>query len=61
MLLGRTKEAQRWLDEAQRLYAGEDNRVGAALVSLTHAQLLYREGKFEGSEDDGRASGAGTC
>ena len=47
MLLGRTKEAQRWLDEAQRLYAAEENRVGAALVALTHAQLLYREGKFE--------------
>ncbi|HEU4435000.1 MAG TPA: CHAT domain-containing protein [Pyrinomonadaceae bacterium] len=49
MLLGRTKEAQRWLDEAQRLYAAEENRVGAALVVLTHAQLLYREGKFEGA------------
>ena len=47
MLLGRTKEAQRWLDEAQRLYAAEENPVGAALVALTHAQLLYREGKFE--------------
>jgi len=47
MLLGRTKEAQRSLDEAQRLYAAEENRVGAALVALTHAQLLYREGKFE--------------
>src|SRR5688572_19278377 len=47
MLLGRTKEAQRCLDEAQRLYAGEENRVGAALVALTHAQLFYREGKFE--------------
>ncbi len=49
MLLGRTKEAQRWLDEAQRLYAAEENRVGAALISLIHAQLLYREGKFEGA------------
>jgi len=49
MLLGRTKEAQRSLDEAQRLYAAEENRVGAALVALTHAQLLYREGKFEGA------------
>lgn len=49
ILLGRAKEAQRWLDEAQRLYAAEDNRVGAALVALTHAQLLYREGKFEGA------------
>lgn len=47
MLLGRTKEAQRCLDEAQRLYAAEENRVGAALVALTHAQLLYREEKFE--------------
>ena len=47
MLLGRTKEAQRSLDEAQRLYAAEENRVGAALVALTHAQLLYREEKFE--------------
>ena len=47
MLLGRTKEAQRSLDEAQRLYAAEENRVGAALVALTHAQLLYREDKFE--------------
>lgn len=49
MLLGRTKEAQRSLDQAQRLYAAEENRVGAALVELTHAQLLYREGKFEGA------------
>ena len=49
MLLGRTTEAQRWLDEAQRLYAAEENRVGAALVALIHAQLLYREGKFEGA------------
>ncbi len=49
MLLGRTKEAQRWLDEAQRLYKAEGNSVGAALVVLTHAQLLYREGKFEGA------------
>ena len=49
MLLGRTKEAQRCLDEARRLYAAEENRVGAALVALTHAQLLYREGKFEGA------------
>lgn len=47
MLLGRTKEAQRCLDEAQRLYAAEENRVGASLIALTHAQLLYREGKFE--------------
>jgi CHAT domain-containing protein len=49
MLLGRTKEAQRALDQAQRLYAAEENPVGAALVELTHAQLLYREGKFEGA------------
>jgi CHAT domain-containing protein len=49
MLLGRTKEAQRCLDEAQRLYMAEKNPVGAALVILTHAQLLYREGKFEGA------------
>ncbi len=49
MLLGRTKEAQGWLDEAQRLYKAEQNSVGAALVALTHAQLLYREGKFEGA------------
>ena len=49
MLLGRTTEAQRWLDQAKRLYAAEQNPVGAALVELTHAQLLYREGKFEGA------------
>lgn len=49
IMLGRTKEAQRWLDQAQRLYAAEENAVGAALVALTHAQLLYREGKFEGA------------
>lgn len=49
MLLGRTKEAQRWLDQAQRLYAAEENPVGAAMVELTHAQLLYREAKFEGA------------
>ena len=49
MLLGRTKEAQRWLDQAQKLYAAEQNPVGAALVELTHAQLLYREGRFEGA------------
>ena len=49
MLLGRTKEAQRWLHQAQRLYAAEENPVGAAIVVLTHAQLLYREAKFEGA------------
>ena len=49
MLLGRTKEAQRWLHQAQRHYAAEENPVGAAMVELTHAQLLYREGKFEGA------------
>jgi CHAT domain-containing protein len=49
MLLGRTKESQRWLDQAQRLYGVEQNPVGAALVELTHAQLLYREGRFEGA------------
>lgn len=49
ILLGRTKEAQRWLAEARRLYAAEENPVGAALVELTHAQLLYKEGKFEGA------------
>jgi CHAT domain-containing protein len=49
MLLGRTKEALRWHEQAQRLYAKEKNVVGAALVELTHAQLLYREGKFEGA------------
>ena len=49
MLLGRTNEAQRCLDEAQRLYIAEKNPVGAALVVLTHAQLLYREGKFAGA------------
>jgi len=49
VLLGRTKEAQRALDQAQKLYAAEENPVGAALVELTHAQLLYREGKIEGA------------
>ena len=49
MLLGRTKDAHQWLDQAQRLYAAEENPVGAALVELTHGQLLYREGKFEGA------------
>jgi CHAT domain-containing protein len=49
MFLGRTKEAQRWLAQAQKLYAAEQNPVGAALVELTHAQLLYREGRFEGA------------
>ena len=48
-LLGRMKEAQRWLDQAHRLYAAEQNPVGAALVALTHAQLLYREGRVEGA------------
>ena len=48
-LLGRAKEAQRWLDQAHRLYAAEENPVGAALVALTHAQLLYREGRVEGA------------
>lgn len=49
ILLRRTKEAQRWLNQAQRLYTAEENAVGAALVALTHAQLLYREAKFEGA------------
>jgi CHAT domain-containing protein len=50
MLLGQTKEAQRWLHQAQRLYAAEENPVGAAMVELMHAQLLYREAKFEGAK-----------
>lgn len=49
MLLGDAKDAQRSLQQAQRLYAAEQNPVGAALVQFTHAQLLYREGKFEGA------------
>ncbi|HEX7331869.1 MAG TPA: CHAT domain-containing protein [Pyrinomonadaceae bacterium] len=49
MLLGRINEAQRWLYQAQRLYAAEENPVGAAIVELTHAQLLYREAKHEGA------------
>ena len=49
ILLGRTKEAQRSLEQAQQLYAAEQNPVGAALVELTHAQLLYQQGKFEGA------------
>lgn len=49
VLMGRPTEAQRWLEQGERLYAAEENPVGAALVKLTHAQLLYREGKFEGA------------
>ena len=49
ILLGQTKEAQRSLEQAQHLYAAEQNPVGAALVELTHAQLLYQQGKFEGA------------
>ena len=49
ILLGRTKEAQRSLEQAQQLYTAEKNPVGAALVELTHAQLLYQQGKFEGA------------
>jgi len=51
MLLGQTEEAQRWLGEAQRLYAAEGNPVGAALVELTHAQLLYKDGNFEAARN----------
>lgn len=49
VLMGRPTEAQRWLEQGERLYAAEENPVGAALVKLTHAQLLYREGKFAGA------------
>ena len=49
ILLGRTKDAQKWLHQAQRLYGAEENPVGAAMIELTHAQLLYREAKFEGA------------
>lgn len=49
MFLGRTKEAQRALEQAQRLYAAEENPMGAALVELMHAQLLYQEARFEGA------------
>src|SRR5215510_1739134 len=49
MLLGQAAEAQSWLAEAERLYTAEGNSVGAALIALTHAQLLYREGRFEGA------------
>jgi CHAT domain-containing protein/tetratricopeptide (TPR) repeat protein len=50
VLLGQTQEAQSWLAEAERLYTEEGNPVGAALVALTHAQLLYREGKFDAAK-----------
>src|SRR6185503_18506965 len=49
ILMGRPKEAQRALEQAQRLYAAEENPMGAALVELMHAQLLYQEARFEGA------------
>ncbi len=46
LLLGRIDEAQPLLAEAQALYAAEGNAVGEAMVSLTEAQLHYRQGDY---------------
>jgi CHAT domain-containing protein/tetratricopeptide (TPR) repeat protein len=46
MLQGHINQAHALLDEAGKLYAAEGNDVGAALVTLTTAQLHYREGNY---------------
>ncbi|HSB12688.1 MAG TPA: CHAT domain-containing tetratricopeptide repeat protein [Blastocatellia bacterium] len=44
LMLGNAREARGWLAEARELYASEGNATGAALVTLTEAQLYQREG-----------------
>ncbi|MEA2176595.1 MAG: hypothetical protein QOD00_4187 [Blastocatellia bacterium] len=46
MLQGHINQAHALLDEAGKLYAAEGNNVGAALVTLTTAQLHYKEGNY---------------
>src|SRR5262249_55293431 len=46
LLLGRIDEARAVLAEARALYAAEGNAVGEAGVTLTEAQLHYRQGNY---------------
>ncbi len=44
LALGQIDEAQRWLSEARMLHVAEGNLVGAAMVTLTEAQLHFTSG-----------------
>ena len=46
MLLGQSDKAQPLLVRARELYSIEGNAVGAAMVQLTEAQLLYKDGQY---------------
>jgi CHAT domain-containing protein/tetratricopeptide (TPR) repeat protein len=46
VLLGETDRARALLAEAYTLYTAEGNSVGAAMVTLTEAQLGYAEGRY---------------
>jgi CHAT domain-containing protein len=46
LLLGQLDKARAQLAEAHRLYDAEGNSLGAALVTLTEAQLAYAEGSY---------------
>jgi hypothetical protein len=43
---GRLDEARALLRDARTLYHSESNAVGAAMVTLTEAQVLYAEGEY---------------
>lgn len=50
LLLDQSNQARALLAEARRLYAAEGNLVGAAMVTLTEAQLHYAEGNYDAVE-----------
>jgi CHAT domain-containing protein/tetratricopeptide (TPR) repeat protein len=47
ILMGRMDQAHALLTEARRLYSAEGNPVGAAMVTITEAQLHHAEGNYE--------------
>jgi CHAT domain-containing protein len=51
LLIGRTAEAEELLAEARGLYTAEGNQVGAAMVTLTAAQLQYARGQYDAAAE----------
>jgi tetratricopeptide (TPR) repeat protein len=65
LLLGQSQPARSLLGEARTLYAAEGNTVGAAMVTLTEAQLGYAEGDYgtaaaAAAQAEGPLAAAGT-
>ncbi len=58
MLLGQWEKAQRWLGQARKLYAGEGNPVGVAMVTLAEAQLHYAQGDYAATLAEAAQAGA---